>query len=137
MSRPTNKLLQERFAEAYIEAQGIVKSAAKKAGVPYSTARLWLKTKPFQQYLDKLKQDRLEALEAVAVKRAIDKSDMLLIFMLKSLAPEKYDDAIRQRKYAEQHGASAEDAIPTKLVLVQGPIPERLKSKTDEDSGGE
>jgi hypothetical protein len=135
MSRSTNKVKQEKFAEAYIEAQGIVKQAAKKADVPYSTARLWLKTKPFQQYLEKLRTDRLEALEAVAVKRAIEKSDMLLIFMLKSLAPEKYDDAIRQRRYVDEHGPSSEDAVPTKIVLVQGPIPERLKSNTDEDSG--
>ena len=58
---------------------------------------------------------------------------MLLIFMLKSLAPERYDDAIRQRKYIEEHGANAEDILPTKLVLLQGPVPERLKKNEDEE----
>lgn len=121
MSRRINRVKQETFAEAYIEAQGIAKIAARNSNTPYDTARRWLSDPIFKKYLDQLKVERREMLEAIAFKRASEKSDTLLIFLLKSLAPEQYDDAIRLRKYAQEHGATPEEQRPIIEIIDRPP----------------
>ena len=61
-----------------------------------------------------------EGLRAVAMKRAAEKSDVLLIFLLKSLKPDLYDDELRKTKYLIEQGGGGFLA-PTIVFTVEPP----------------
>ena len=72
-------------------------------GISYSTAKRWFRSDvSFQNLYNAYRQEWLSELEIEYRKRALAKSDILLIFMLKSLAPERYDDQIRKARFMER-----------------------------------
>lgn len=81
-----------RALRAYREL-GTVAHACKKAKIGRQTWYDWLEKDPaFAAEVRDTKVEVKEDLEGVAVERAKDGSDTLLIFLLKSLEPEKYRD---------------------------------------------
>ena len=102
--------LQARFLAAYAVGFPTAKSAAKKAKIARSSHIRWLVNDPkYAERFDLLRQERVEAFEAEAARRAvtgvtrhmtvagesveiIEYSDALLMFILKAERPEKYRD---------------------------------------------
>lgn len=84
----------ERFLEALRET-GIVREACKKSRVGRTTVYEHLKDGgAFKQAFDEAIAESTECLEEVAVHRAKDGSDLLLIFLLKSRRPDIYRDRV-------------------------------------------
>ena len=112
----------------YFSNGGRKKAACATLGIPYNTLKDWLKRPDFQARMKELEDEWADTLRAVAIKRALQKSDTLLIFMLKSLEREKYDDAVAKAKYEQDHGIERESA-PIRAVLVFDEPPERIKQQ--------
>ena len=104
----TSALRKEAFLHAF-RSNGFIGISAKMAGVTRNGADYWRKTDPeFAKQFEVAKQEFLETMEAEADRRArgweepvFNKdgeqigvkpkhSDLMLIFRLKALAPEKY-----------------------------------------------
>ena len=70
---------------------GSINEACKGAGISRTYIyTLMNKDTTVQEKIAEAKADAIEALEVVARRRAIDKSDLLIIFLLKALKPEVY-----------------------------------------------
>lgn len=83
------------FLENYRES-GNVQASAKAAGITKQAAYKARKTnKVFRQEWEAAREEVADTLEAVAVTRAKDHSDTLLIFLLKGLKPETYGEKVR------------------------------------------
>lgn len=112
-SRRTQEKKQD-FLERFTEA-GTVQYAAALAGVGRRTVYEWLEADPiFAAEFKRAEEDVADKLEAEAIRRACEgidkpvyyqgqkvdtykeKSDTLLIFLLKGQKPEKYGDKVRQ-----------------------------------------
>lgn len=84
-----------RFLEAY-QQLGTVTHAAARAGVARSTVYAAIDADPtFSADWREARESAIEGLERVAIQRAVDGSDTLLIFLLKSLRPERYRDNVK------------------------------------------
>jgi transposase-like protein len=96
---------QRRFLAAYSDL-GNIRRAAEASGVNRGTHYLWLKQAQAQlprdqargtadeNYMvrfERTKEDAIDSLEAEARRRALEGSDVLLIFLLKGLRPEVYN----------------------------------------------
>lgn len=92
------------FLQAYAKV-GIIGMAARAAGIDRSTvARTRRRDPKFAEKMELAEQDAADILESVARQRAIradQPSDTLLIFLLKSLRPQKY----RERQTIEHTGS--------------------------------
>jgi len=76
---------------AVLRGSGNIRHSCEKAGIARSIAYKWRKEdKNFADKWNEAKEDAIEALEYEARTRAIKGSDVLLMFLLKSLRPEKY-----------------------------------------------
>jgi hypothetical protein len=85
---PKKKAFLAAFAQ-----QGNVKGACEAAGIARCTHYAWLESDPdYKRAFNDAKEDAADALEAEARRRAFAGSDLLLIFLLKGLRPEKYRD---------------------------------------------
>ncbi|MDB4876438.1 MAG: hypothetical protein JWM41_2884 [Gemmatimonadetes bacterium] len=83
---------QLRALKAYV-ASGRVNTACKAAQVQYSTWYRWIaEDRDFARAFEQAKEMLADDLEGVAVERAKEGSDTLLITLLKALKPEKYRD---------------------------------------------
>jgi len=79
-----------RFVEVLSNSAN-VRAACRAAGIDRKTAyRHRARNAAFAQEWDAALKEAAEILEAVAWQRAKEKSDVLLIFLLKALMPEKY-----------------------------------------------
>ncbi len=84
------------FLEAYRE-NGNVKEAAEAAGVTKQAVYKARKAgAAFAEQFDRARDELADDLEAVAIRRARDKSDTMLIFLLKGLKPNVYGDKVKQ-----------------------------------------
>jgi hypothetical protein len=82
-----------------------VRAACRAAGVDRATAyRHRERNAAFAQEWAQALQEAGEVLEAVAWQRAKEKSDLLLIFLLKALNPEKYRETIVQQHQGPDGG---------------------------------
>src|SRR3954469_19642841 len=74
---------------------GIVRSACAAAGVSRNKAYRWREDPNFRKQWDVNLEEAADILEQEAWNRARNGSDTLLIFLLKGLRPERYNDKIR------------------------------------------
>jgi hypothetical protein len=72
-----------------------VQQACDGAGIHFTTWYKWKREdEDFAEAVEKSKECVADKLEAEAVKRAINKSDLLIIFLLKGLKPHTYHDRV-------------------------------------------
>ena len=107
------KLFLKIFAET-----GAFYSSCEETGVVHQTVYLWQEKDPeFAKDYEEAKKKYIEKMEKVADKRAIgegvDKaSDLMMIFRLKGLAPEKYRERQDITAKGEITVRLEEDALP-------------------------
>ena len=95
---PTNKKRTTATQEAFLKALakvGNVSAAAKMAGVTRQSAYAWRKDDAFKVRWEDAIDEAIDGLEYELLKRAASgkkPSDVLLMFALKGLKPEKYRD---------------------------------------------
>jgi hypothetical protein len=94
VKRRPSKHRQKRFLTAYREC-GVIGEAARIASVDRSQHWQWLKDPEYAKEFEQAKEYALDVLRSVAWKRALAKSDTLLIFLLKSARPEEFSEAHR------------------------------------------
>lgn len=91
--KPTRRVPDSRI-EKFIEllrTTGNVTTSALGAGVSRAAVyNLIERDEAFRQRVDEAKDESVEHLEAIARQRAEKSSDLLLIFLLRALRPEKY-----------------------------------------------
>ena len=79
---------------AYVET-GIVASACRAVGIGRTTWYRWIREdKDFAAVVENAREMVADDLESEAVRRAKNGSDVLLIFLLKGLKPEKYGNRV-------------------------------------------
>lgn len=114
--------MKKTFLEAYA-ASGTVKEACDTVGIQTRQAYGWRKVdKAFAQEWDRVTHEEiLPILEQRAIERANEKSDLMLIFLLKAYNRKLYDDAQIEKKekdtsleinYVEQGLQSAPNQLP-------------------------
>lgn len=92
---------------------GIVKLACDSAGIDRTTAYAARdRDKSFAEAWEMAREDAIEELEAEALRRALDGSDTLIIFMLKSLRPDKYRERIEARSLNLHEHRHTVKAVP-------------------------
>ena len=102
----------ERFL-TLLSDYGNVTIAARGAGISRLTAYRYRNTDPrFAEQWEAALELGVDGLEDEARRRAASSSDVLLIFMLKSLRPEKYRERVEQRTVmiTPEQAASMTDA---------------------------
>jgi len=95
---------QFEFITAYIDANCKMSVAIETSAVPERTVYNWLQEDDFNKELDKARKHLEHHLLAVAIDRASHKSDVLMIFILKSINPERYCDQARKEKLSRDFG---------------------------------
>lgn len=96
------------FLHAYAQS-GNAKESAEAAGVSEQAVYKARKTsKTFAEQFEEAREYLADDLEAVAVGRARERSDTMLIFLLKGLKPDTYADRVR-------HGGDPQ--APIKVVV--------------------
>ena len=100
MATRANDQQKERFLEAHANGATVC-DAARSAGVHRGTVYKWRERDPdfalaWREARDKFVQE----LEMEAYKRAIEGSDRLLIFLLRSYKPDTYSE-----KRKQEHGS--------------------------------
>lgn len=109
---------KEKFLKAYTQNGGITRQALKTAGVTRDTLLDWQVNDPeFKKDFEEVQQHWVEELRKTAFLRAQAKSDVLLMFLLKSLQPEVFDDDVRKQQYVGLQGNK--DNIPVRATLVR------------------
>lgn len=113
LSRP-----QRAFIDAYASNGGITKSALRSSNVSRETLEEWrLKDEVFKKAMKIAEEHWVEELRKSAFLRAQSKSDVLLMFLLKAMKPEEFDDDVRKQQYV---GISANpNNIPVRATLVR------------------
>lgn len=92
--------VKERFL-MFFEQCGLVDEACATIGISPGTAYSWrMEDEQFAEQWDKIRRHKLlPMLEDAMFKRAMErKSDLMLMFLAKSMAPELYDDKLRAAK---------------------------------------
>jgi len=83
---------------AVLRGSGNIRESCEQAGISRETAYKWKKQdKVFADKWEDSKEDAIEALEHEAHTRAMESSDVLLMFLLKALRPEKYRERYEHR----------------------------------------
>lgn len=108
---------QRAFIRAYGSSGGITKVALKESGVSRSELEQWKTETPFQRAYKEAQEDWVEELRKAAMLRATSKSDVLLMFLLKAMKPEMFDEDVRKQQYVGLQGNK--DAIPVRATLVR------------------
>jgi hypothetical protein len=99
------------FLEAYRES-GNVTESAEAAGVTKQAVYKARKSgKAFREEWETAREELADDLEAVAVKRARNSSDTMLIFLLKGLKPDTYGDKLKHL---------GDPARPVEIVIGSG-----------------
>ncbi len=95
MPRMTRATRKKRFLAA-LAAGHSVKTAADAAGIARQTVYRWRQEdEDFARAWDDAVEDGTDLLEDEALRRALEGSDTMLIFLLKARRPEKYRDTHR------------------------------------------
>lgn len=80
-----------------------VSRAAKAARIHYQTVTNWkMKSPLFVSEIERIHHAAAMELAHEAKKRALKKSDTLLIFLLKSLYPQMFDEGVRRQRVANE-----------------------------------
>lgn len=82
---------QRKFLKLYPEL-GTITAACRVVGVKRSAFVNWMTDPEFKKRFEEAKVEVGELLEAEAFKRARERSDLLLIFALKGIYPDKYKE---------------------------------------------
>lgn len=109
---------QRAFIDAYASNGGITKSALRSSNVSRETLEEWrLNDDGFKKAMRIAEEHWVEELRKAAFLRAQSKSDVLLMFLLKAMKPEEFDDDVRKQQYV---GLSANpNNIPVRATLVR------------------
>lgn len=129
------KELMRRVLEAYVSC-GVIGLACDKAGVRRKLHQEWLEKHPsYKVRFEEMRERFVDGLESVAIQRAKDKSDSLLMFLLKAEKREKYGDKADVALSGQLAGP------PVTLVFAEGMLSEEEKklmnSSTDKPGDGE
>ena len=126
--RKPSKTRQKRFLAAYREC-GVIRRAAQVAGINHKNHYAWMKNPEYAKSFKEADEDAVDALEYIARQRALEKSDTLLIFLLRAKCPEKYGRAstvyidkrvehsgtVGLQQVAPDHEAESIDQFPLEL----------------------
>jgi hypothetical protein len=108
---------QKNFIRYYISSGGITKVALKQANATRDELNEWKTQDSFQKAYKEAQEDWVEELRKAAMLRATSKSDVLLMFLLKAMRPDVFDEDVRKQQYV---GLSAsKDNIPVRATLVR------------------
>jgi transposase-like protein len=139
VQRRINETLRhtEKKRQAFIRTlreEGVIKEAARAAGISRTTAYRWRKKwREFEREWDEALADALDDLKLEARKRAIEKSDPLLMFLLRAHEPETYD-----RKSGVTVNAEVDaDGAKITIARVAPGLIDDLLSESDLISDGE
>jgi hypothetical protein len=109
---------QKQFLSTYASNGGITKAALKAAGVSREELAEWKADNPkFKNAIKDVEQHWIEELRKMAFMRAQTKSDVLLMFLLKALQPEVYDDDVRKQQFVGL--SNQKDNIPVRATLIR------------------
>jgi hypothetical protein len=104
MARAYKERLKKPLLNAFTKC-GTVLRAAEAVGVDPSTHREWLKNDPtYAEQFTVANGDVTEHLEARAFQMALAGHPTMLIFLLRSRAPEKYMERFKHEVQSEQLG---------------------------------
>lgn len=108
---------QQEFIRHYVSSGGITKVALKQASVTRAELEEWKTQTAFQKAYKDAQEDWVEELRKAAMLRATSKSDVLLMFLLKAMRPDVFDEDVRKQQYT---GLSAsKDNIPVRATLIR------------------
>lgn len=122
---------QDKFIRHYTSSGGITKEALKASGASRDELDQWLLDEKFKKAYRHAQSDWVEELRKAAMLRATAKSDVLLIFLLKSLQPEVFDEDVRKQQFAGL-AAQNKDAIPVRATLVRENVTIDFMEKAEE-----
>lgn len=92
---PYKEDLKEPFLKEYRTTRTI-SGACKPFGLSRNTIYRWRQQDPsFNEKFSEIEKELIEVLEVSAYQRALKGSDVLTIFLLKSLNPAKYKDLVK------------------------------------------
>lgn len=137
MARKSTEIAQDRFIAEYFTNGGRKKAAAEKCEIGWTTVKEWFaKDAAFKSRVDEFHDTWKDNLRAVALRRASEKSDVLLMFMLKSIDPATYDDNLRKAIYLNSLGLTDPDAQkPIQITFSRGDSPELLTAPAAQQHG--
>jgi hypothetical protein len=109
---------QQQFLDAYNASGGLTKVALSESGTTRSELADWKSSDDeFKAALKIVEDDWIEELRKMAIVRASAKSDLLLMFLLKSLRPDVFDEDVRKQQFV---GLNANpNNIPVRATLVR------------------
>lgn len=108
---------QRVFLRAYGSSGGITKTALKESNSTRADLAEWLTQEPFKKAYKETQDDWVEELRKAAMLRATSKSDVLLMFLLKALRPDVFDEDVRKQQFVGIQ--NNKDAIPVRATLVR------------------
>jgi len=111
--------LQDDYIHEYVTNGGITQAALRAIGIKMSELKKWQQDPKFTERLAEATEAWHEDLRRAAFIRAQAKSDVLLIFMLKSLKPDIYDDDVRKANWMAKQGLLGNDNLPVRATLVR------------------
>ncbi|MCU7521939.1 MAG: hypothetical protein HF312_17120 [Ignavibacteria bacterium] len=92
MQREVEKVLMTRVLSEFAKV-GVIGVACDNVKVRRAAHNRWLQKYPkYKELYEELKERFVDGLESVAIQRAKEKSDSLLMFLLKAERREKYGD---------------------------------------------
>ena len=100
--KPVNRLsekeikeIKTKFLKVYSRT-GVLTYSAERAGSTVVQIRKWLsRDEAFAKKFDQMQEKFVDTLEMVAVQRAMEKSDTLLLALLKANRPKKYRENVK------------------------------------------
>ena len=140
LTQEQKELRWNEFITAYVDCGGRRYEAGKRLGLTKNVVSSYFKEPTFLDALSAATEHWHEDLRSVAIERAKTKSDILLIFLLKALRPDLYDDEVRKHVWMDKHGISDQTNAPMRAILVREEIPvpgmvDISQSQTVEENG--
>lgn len=120
-----NIIAQDKFIAEYYLNGGRKKAAAESSGCGWSTVKSWFADdEEFKKRVEEYREVWREDLRATARQRAVEKSDVLLMFLMKADQPEVYDDNVRKAIYLAKIGVPDPDTQkPVQIIMQREPMP--------------
>ena len=112
----------KRFLREYVSC-GQIGVACDRAGIRRKTHAQWMEKYPrYKELVEEVTERFWDNMELVAFDRAREKSDSLLMFLLKANKPEKYRDSVDANVNHQNTGP------PIQLIFAEGMLnPEEQK----------
>ena len=120
------------FLMGYVK-YGVIGKAAQLAGVKRSKIDVWRRNIPkFDKIFGEMEEEYTDILEQEANRRALEKSDSLLQFMLRARRPEKFNPTQMIKADIGDGGvrivfSESELSPEEKEILTTGKLPERKR----------